>query len=181
MGQLQGQPGVLFDQQAPTRPRAFSPRMTSKILSTISGARPSDGSSSRSSFGATSAPGDGQHLLLAAGERAAHSAFVDAAGWGTGRMTCSMSWRMPALSLRSERPHLEIFEHGKPWERSCGPRATGPGRLDDLVGGQGGRIGWPRNTISPPRILLPPVMHISVVVLPAPLAPMTVTISPSST
>ena len=62
---------VLLDEQ--DRPAlALQLRMTSKICSTISGARPSDGSSSRSSRGRLiSARADRQHLLLAARERPA--------------------------------------------------------------------------------------------------------------
>ena len=69
---LEGEVGVLLDQRARPcpSPRLRSPRRSNSSWVT-SGARPSDGSSSSSSRGRRhERPGDGQHLLLAAGHGA---------------------------------------------------------------------------------------------------------------
>ena len=81
-------------------PSSLMRRMMLKISLTSSGARPSDGSSSMIMSGRLmSAAAHGQHLLLAAGERAAllPVAFLQAGEQG---MTRSMSSLMPSLSVR---------------------------------------------------------------------------------
>ena len=72
MRELERVIGILLDQEHGQPCRAVESRMASNICRTISGARPSEGSSSSNRRGrAISARRDRQHLLLAARQRAA--------------------------------------------------------------------------------------------------------------
>ena len=91
-----------------------------------------------------------------------------------------MSSLIPALIVALERAHLEVLGHRHPREEPAALRRLGDPALDDLVRGDA-VISSPWKRSSPARGRFSPLIERSVVVLPAPFAPSSVTISPSCT
>ena len=160
-------------------PSSFSVRMSASTSCTTVGARPSEGSSNMiSSRLAHQAAADGEHLLLAARQRAGGLVRALAPGAGTSR-TPSRSVRAArrrgrAAAARPSRGSRARSGSGTP----AGPRR--PGRC------RGRRSRWlrrpamsrPSKRIVPARgVSMPAMVRISEV-LPAPLAPTMATISP---
>ena len=156
--------------------------MVWKISRTSSGASPSDGSSSSSSARPRhQRAADRQHLLLAARERARRSGGGARAGAGTARNTCVAVLLDPGAVLAPVGAELEVVldrqvrEHHAALGRvrrcraptiSCARHARDVAALE--------RDRAPRAPGTRPEIVR------SSVVLPAPLAPISVTISPAS-
>ena len=87
-----------------------------------------------------------------------------------------------ALGLRArEAAHLEVLERPSAARRSGGPRARGrcPTRTSSWAGVF--EMSLPSNSTVPSRGWSSPLIVLRVVVLPAPLEPMSVTISPRPT
>ena len=172
--------GVLLDEQD-GRARAWISSIASKIACTRIGARPSEGSSSSSSARPRhQRAADREHLLLAAGERAGASASAARRAAGTARSTRSRSARdCPRSRLRRYAPSSrfscdrEVREDAAPSGRATMPRAHDLGaaaRLRDRLALEA------RSALR--RAARGPMIARSVVVLPAPFAPISVTISP---
>ena len=143
---------------------------------------PIDGSSSSSSFGSRhQRAADREHLLLAAGHRARLLRLALLAGAGTARRRARGRRRCSRVAAQVGA-ELEVLAHGHAREAAAGPRATArcPSRtiscggvLRDLLARRSGS--------SPSRGGVRPEIERSVVDLPAPLEPISVTLSPSST
>ena len=88
---------------------------------------------------------------------------------------------MAALSLPDERAHLEVLVDRHPREDAATLGRLADAELDDLVRAAGRRSAAPPSVIVPSRGRSRPEIVRSVVDLPAPFDPMSVTISPSST
>ena len=154
--------------------------MISKIFSTKIGARPIEGSSSSSSFGwrHQRAP-DRAHLLLAAGHRPRLLGL--ALGEAREEREDAVDVLLhPRLVLALEGAHLEVLEHGHPREELAALGRLRDAAADDVVRG-GVRDVLAAELIRPRRGWLSPLIERSVVDLPAPFAPSSVTISPSRT
>ena len=179
LGDLERVVRVLLDQQDR---RALRVDLADRLVDLVDDHRrePSEGSSSSSSFGAGhQRAADREHLLLAAGHRP----------------------RLLALALLEAREQLEdavdvVADRGvaaqvkAPISRFSSTVIRGKIRrpsgdlrdaeLDDLVR-RAGRDLAPSNRIAPRRARFSPEIERSVVDLPAPLEPISVTISPSLT
>ena len=154
--------------------------MISKIFSTKIGASPIDGSSSMSSFGSRhQRPPDRAHLLLAAGQRA--RLLVLALGEPREeREDAVETLLMPERSLRWKAP---ISRFSITLMRGKRRRPSGDWLMPILTTLCGGSsvMSVPWKWIVPSRGWLRPLIERSVVDLPAPFAPISVTISPSCT
>ena len=120
--------------------------------------------------------GDRQHLLLAAGELGARAGAALLRGWGTARRSRRRSCRprrRPAAASGSPRPSGVAKM----------PRSSGTKPMPAwAVRCSGRRIrSWPSKRMVPVRLRTMPMMARSVVVLPTPLRPSRVTVSPRAT
>ena len=123
---------------------------------------------------------DRQHLLLAAGQRAAAlvQALLQAREQGEDLLDVL---RRTSAPLAGHRTHLQVLEHGHAREDAPALGRLADAEIDDVVGGEPGDVAA---LVDDPARAPPcglPQMVISRVDLPAPLAPMMVTISPCST
>ena len=162
-------------------PADCSSVMVDMIRCIISGDRPIEGSSSMSSLGRLIMARPMASICCSPPENVP-------AGWlrrssedreevvGARRRSLAM----PALSLRAKAPRIEVLLDASGAGRSAGPRGSGRGRGDDLVGG-GAVDPLALEADLPALRLSSPEMVRSVVVLPAPLVPISVTTWPSST
>ena len=102
VGDLQRGARVLLDQQDRHAASRAAPTTMLKISRTISGARPSDGSSSISSFGLRhQRAAQREHLALAAGQRAGELRRAARAGAGSARRPRRASRCAAALAVRA--------------------------------------------------------------------------------
>ena len=117
---------------APTVPCALISRMVSAIRAAISGASPSDGSSSSSSRGPRhQRPADGEHLLLAAGQQPGPLAARARPGPGTARTPAPRAAAAPGgRGRRARRPAGSPPRVSRPNTRRPSGTWTHPGRHD---------------------------------------------------
>ena len=162
-------------------PSALIASIASKIAWTTSGARPSDGSSSSSTLGSGHQRArDREHLLLAARERAAalrDRSFRRGKSAKTFSRSAARFWR----SRRRIRAHLEVLGHRQVRRRRPSLRGRGRAPRDQRVGRRPVDPVRPKRRTSPAEGRTSPMIARSVVDLPAPLAPISVTISPART
>ncbi|MGY4377548.1 hypothetical protein ACVWZ3_005187 [Bradyrhizobium sp. i1.3.6] len=110
-------------------------RIASKIWRAISGASPSEGSSSSSRRGAAhQGAADCQHLLLAAGQRSAALgvALLQAREQREHALQRGLAFGVGASG--GVRPHLEVFRHAHAREDAAAFRRLRDAQMGDLVG-----------------------------------------------
>ena len=169
---VERQPRVLLDQDQSPAPLGCVSRFTARASSsTITGARPSDGSSISSTRRiADQRAADRQHLLLAA--RQLIAPVVGALGQAaeTAR-TPSRSSRVPAA------PPLRGFRATSAREKSRAPAARSQARRRRAGRSPSSRYRCRAARARPPCSVVWPMMVASSVVLPTPLRPMIDTVS----
>ena len=177
VGELQRLEGVLLDQEdRDALARALIWPIASKICCTRNGARPSDGSSSSSSRGRPSARGRSPASAARRPTACRRAGRAAPSAAGTGRRPA----RGPARNAPDRRAMAPICRFSS---TSCAGRCGGPPAPGRRRAGRSRRsadavMSWPSSMIAPVRACGLPQIVISSVDLPAPLAPMRVTISP---
>ena len=154
--------------------------MISKIFSTKIGASPIDGSSSMSSFGLAISARPIAHICCSPPDIVPAFWFFRSARRGKSSNTRSID---SLISLRSFRWNAPISRFSITLMRGNSRRPSGDWLMPILTTlcGESFVMSLPWNEIVPRRGWLSPLIERSVVDLPAPFAPIRVTISPSRT
>ena len=161
-------------------PCALISPMISKTFSTKIGARPIEGSSSSNSFGCAISARPIAHICCSPPDSV--PAFCSRRSWSRGK-----SWKTRSMSSlspeRSERWKAPISRFSRTDIRGNNRRPSGDCAMPcfTIPCGAAWVMSRPRKWIRPRRGWLRPLIDRSVVDLPAPLAPISVTTSPSFT
>ncbi len=154
--------------------------MISKICSTSSGASPSEGSSSSNTRGLAMSARAIAHICCSPPDKLPARWRARSRNRGNSEKQCSRSASMAARSRRRYAP-ISRFSSTVMSANSRLPSGTCTSPRATISCGCSAWIGSPNSVTSPPRAASSPEIVLSVVDLPAPLAPISVTISPART